>query len=58
MSQISGLLRTARPRQWVKNLLVFLPLLFAVDLVWSPGDLTTLLPYALPLAVLFASFCA
>ena len=58
MSQISGLLRSARPRQWVKNLLVFLPLLFAVDLVWSPGDLTTLLPYAPRLAVLFASFCA
>ncbi len=58
MSRISGLLRTARPRQWVKNLLVFLPLLFAVDLVWSPDDLTTLLPYALPLAVLFAAFCA
>ena len=57
-SRISGLLRTARPRQWVKNLLVFLPLLFAVDLVWSPGDLTTLLPYAPRLAVLFASFCA
>ena len=58
MGWISGLLGTARPRQWVKNLLVFLPLLFAVDLVWTPGDLTTLLPYAPRLAVLFAAFCA
>ena len=58
MRQLSGLLRTARPRQWVKNLLVFLPVLFAVDLVWSPADLTTLLPYVPRLLILLASFCA
>ena len=58
MSRLNGLLRTARPRQWVKNLLVFLPLLFAVDLVWSPDDLTTLLPFISTLAILFAAFCA
>ena len=58
MRQLSGLLRTARPRQWVKNLLVFLPLLFAVDLVWSPADLATLLPYVPQLLILLASFCA
>ena len=49
---------TARPLQWVKNLLVFLPLLFAVDLVWEPGDIGTLLPYIPRLAALFAAFCA
>ena len=58
MNAAVGLFKTARPRQWVKNLLVFLPLLFAVDLVWSAGDLATLLPYAPQLAVLFAAFCA
>ena len=58
MNRLKGLLRTARPRQWVKNLLVFLPLLFAVDLVWSPDDLTTLLPYLSELAILFVAFCA
>ena len=58
MNLIAGLVRTARPRQWVKNLLVFLPLLFAVDLVWSADDLTSLLPYAPRLAILFAAFCA
>ena len=42
----------------MKNLLVFLSLLFAVDLVWSADDLTTLLPYAPRLAILFAAFCA
>ena len=58
MNAADGLFKTARPRQWVKNLLVFLPLLFAVDLVWYAGDLATLLPYAPQLAVLFAAFCA
>ncbi len=58
MSRLTGLLLTARPLQWVKNLLVFLPLLFAVDLVWEPGDLATLLPYIPRLAGLFAAFCA
>ncbi len=58
MSRLAGLFRTARPLQWVKNLLVFLPLLFAVDLVWEPGDLATLLPYIPRLAGLFAAFCA
>ena len=58
MNVLAGLFRTARPRQWVKNLLVFLPLMFAVDLVWSAADLRTLLPYAPRLAVLFVGFCA
>ncbi len=58
MTALVGLLITARLRQWVKNLLVFLPLLFAVDLVWSADDPTSLLPYAPDLIILFAAFCA
>ena len=58
MSRLAGLCRTARPLQWVKNLLVFLPLLFAVDLVWDPTDIGTLLPYAPRLIGLFVAFCA
>ena len=58
MSRLAGLFKTARPLQWVKNLLVFLPLLFAVDLVWQPGDIATLLPYIPRLLALFAAFCA
>ena len=58
MNAIAGLLRTARPRQWIKNLLVFLPLMFAVDLVWSTADLGTLLAYAPTLGILFVGFCA
>ena len=58
MTLLNGLLATIRPRQWVKNLLVFLPLLFAVDLVWSPEDLSTLRPHVVALLILFAGFCA
>ena len=58
MNAAVGILRTIRARQWVKNLLVLLPLMFAVDLVWEPDDLASLLPYAPTLAILFGSFCA
>ncbi len=58
MTGLAGLLKALRPRQWVKNLLVFLPLLFAVDLVWSADDLTTLLPHLGRLLALVAAFCA
>ena len=58
MTALTGLLKTLRPRQWVKNLLVFLPLLFAVDLAWTPDDLTALGPHLLRLAALSVAFCA
>ena len=49
--------RLLRPLQWVKNGLVFLPFLFAVDIAWSvesAGDVPELL---LRLVVLFLGFC-
>ena len=51
-------LRLLRPLQWVKNGLVFLPFLFAIDIAWSAdslGDVPVLLGR---LAVLFLGFCA
>ena len=50
--------RLLRPLQWVKNGLVFLPFLFAVDVAWSvesAGDVPGLL---LRLVILFLGFCA
>ena len=52
------LLRTLRPRQWTKNGLVFLPLLFAVNLVWSLEDLAPLTGLLLRSGVTAAAFCA
>ncbi|MCY4367241.1 MAG: decaprenyl-phosphate phosphoribosyltransferase [Chloroflexi bacterium] len=53
-----ALIRALRPRQWIKNVLVFLPFLFAVDLAWSPGDLTTLREPLVRLLLMGVSFCA
>ena len=56
--QMSDVLRLLRPLQWVKNGLVFLPFLFAIDIAWSvdnPGDIPSLLGR---LALLFLAFCA
>ena len=50
--------RLLRPLQWVKNGLVFLPFLFAIDIAWSAdslGDVPALLGR---LALLFLGFCA
>ena len=56
MEPWGGLLRAMRPRQWVKNLLVLLPLLFAVNLVWFPAEPGTLLRHTPALGLLFAAF--
>ena len=58
MKRLTGLLIAMRPRQWVKNLLVLLPLLFAVNLVWFPGEPATLLRHTPALGLLFVAFCA
>ena len=50
--------RSLRPQQWIKNGLVFLPLLFAVGVVWSPGDLAQLPDLLITLGVVFLAFCA
>ena len=54
---MAGVIRLLRPLQWVKNILVFLPLLFAVDIAWSvesAGDVPELLAR---LVLLFIAFC-
>ena len=58
LSRVRGLLRALRPRQWIRNALVFLPLVFAVNLVWSPEDLASLVELLLRAAVTAGAFCA
>ncbi len=53
-----ALVRALRPRQWIKNGLVFLPFLFAVNLAWTPSE-----PEAIPgllfrVALAAAAFCS
>ena len=50
--------RLLRPLQWVKNGLVFLPFLFAVDIAWSLDSLGDIPELLGRLALLFLGFCA
>ncbi len=47
-----------RPLQWVKNGLVFLPFLFAVDIAWSLDSTGEILSLLGRLAVVFLAFCS
>jgi len=53
-----ALLRALRPLQWVKNGLVFLPFVFAVDLAWSTDDLSEVPELLIELALVALAFCA
>ena len=58
MSRIVSLAGAMRPRQWLKNLLVFLPFLFAVRIAWSPDNLSPVPDIFLRLFLVFLAFCA
>jgi 4-hydroxybenzoate polyprenyltransferase len=47
-----------RPKQWIKNGLVFLPLLFAINVAWTPDNLGGLAELLLRLMFVFLAFCA
>ena len=53
-----GLARAMRPHQWIKNLLIFLPFLFAVRVAWSPNDLDPVPGILVRLIVVSAALCA
>ena len=52
-----ALAQALRPRQWIKNGLVFLPFLFAVDLAWSPDELVSVINGLSQMAMAFLAFC-
>lgn len=49
--------KALRPKQWIKNALLFLPVLFAINQVWSLGNLEPIPSLLLRLTVLFMAFC-
>ena len=51
-------IRLLRPLQWVKNGLVFLPFLFAVDIAWSVDAIEDVPSLLGQLAIVFLGFCA
>ncbi len=54
---MADIFRLLRPLQWVKNGLVFLPFLFAVDIAWSVDSLSGIPRLLGDLTVLFLAFC-
>ena len=57
-SALLALLKALRPRQWVKNALVYLPFIFAIDLAWSPEDLNAVAGILLRVTEAALAFCA
>lgn len=52
------LVKAMRPRQWIKNFLVFLPFVFSVKVAWSLDNLDPVPQIILRLIVVFLAFCA
>ena len=57
-TSLASLLKALRPQQWIKNGLVFLPFMFAVQQAWSLDDLDPVPGFAVKLLIVFAAFCA
>ena len=53
-----ALIKTMRPLQWVKNGLVFLPFVFAIDVAWSTDSLDLVPDLLVRLILVFSAFCA
>ena len=53
-----ALLRALRPHQWIKNVLVFLPFVFSVQVAWSLDSLEAVPDLLLRLLWVFLAFCA
>ena len=58
LESILGLVQAMRPHQWIKNLLIFLPFVFAVRVAWSLTDLNLVPGLLITLAAVFAALCA
>ena len=54
----AALLQALRPRQWLKNGLVFLPLVFAINLAWSLDNLEPVGGLLLRATAAAVAFCA
>ena len=53
-----GFVRATRPKQWPKNLIVFLALLFTLNEAWDPNDVSGLLSLATRTTLAFLVFSA
>ncbi|MFN8532238.1 MAG: decaprenyl-phosphate phosphoribosyltransferase [Dehalococcoidia bacterium] len=52
-----SLVRSLRPKQWIKNAAVFMAAVFTINLYWRPGDLASLLAVFGRSLAAFVLFC-
>ena len=50
-------LNACRIRQWIKNLIVFLPLIFALENQWNTHDKSSIINTTIQALVAFTIFC-
>ena len=54
---ITSILISTRPKQWTKNLLVYLPLLFSVNESWQFSDISSFQHLFIKTSVTYIAFC-
>ena len=52
------LVRSTRPRQWSKNLIIYFAFFFAINQLWDSGDLSSIAAPLIQASVAFIIFCA
>lgn len=57
MSQLWYVFRSMRPRQWTKNLIVYIALLFSIDQEWQLHDPDSWAPLLAKSSLVFVFFC-
>lgn len=55
--QVMGLVVSMRPKQWTKNLIIFLPVAFTLNLSWDPKDLDDVSSVLGKVGAAFGLFC-
>ena len=53
----SSILISTRPKQWTKNLLIYLPLLFSVNESWQFSEISSLQPLFIKTSIVYIAFC-
>ncbi|MEE9249237.1 MAG: decaprenyl-phosphate phosphoribosyltransferase [Dehalococcoidia bacterium] len=57
VGQASALVAAMRPKQWAKNLIIFLPAAFTLNLSWDPSDLKDVASILADTGAAFGLFC-
>ena len=53
----AGLIRSLRPKQWTKNLIVYFALFFTMNETWDPSDISNVIDMLGKASITFLLFC-